>query len=106
MYPWSTLGEFARHCADHGVSLYNGWPLVVAGRMAFDAPRIQENVRTIEEKLVELKIPVLGQASDFQYDRRLFADTGYHLTHEGRALHTSHLLEQLRTKLSVPNLSF
>ena len=54
--------------------------------MAFDAPRIQENVRTIEEKLVELKIPVLGPAGDFQYDRRFFADTGYHLTHEGRAL--------------------
>lgn len=105
VYPWNTLGEFARYCADHGVLLYIGWPPVVKGSMAFDSPRIQEKVRTIEEKLAEFKIPVLGQAGDFQYDRRLFADTGYHLTHEGRALHTKHLLERLRAKMPVPNLS-
>lgn len=103
-YPWNTLGEFARYCAAHGVSLYIGWPPVVKGNMPFDAPRIQEKMRIIEENLAELKIPVLGHASDFQYDRRLFADTPYHLTHEGRARHTKHLLEQLRTKMSVPNL--
>lgn len=99
-YPWRTLAEFARYCADRGVLLYIGWPPVVAGEVTFDSPFVRDNVQTILRRLTELGIPVLGVPTDFQYDRQFFADSGYHLNHEGRALHTEHTLRALNQKIS------
>lgn len=94
-YPWRTLAEFARYCADRGVLLYIGWPPVVAGEVAFDSPFVRDNVQTILRRLTELGIPVLGLPTDFQYDRQFFADSGYHLNHSGRVRHTMRLLQAL-----------
>jgi hypothetical protein len=49
--------------------------------------------------VAEAGIPVLGHPADFQYDRRLFADSGYHLTPEGRRLHTQRVERLLRANI-------
>ncbi len=99
-YPWRILAEFAEYCTNRGVLLYIGWPPVVAGEVAFDSPFVRDNVQIILSRLTELGIPVLGVPTDFQYDRQFFADSGYHLNHEGRALHTERTLRVLNQKIA------
>jgi hypothetical protein len=98
-YPWKTLADFARYCADRRVALYLGWPPVVKGSLNFDSRIARRNMHTIMQRLAEAGIAVLGRPVDFAYERRLFADTGYHLTQEGRTLHTQKVLRLLREKI-------
>ena len=98
-YPWETLADFARYCADRHVTLYLGWPPVVKGSLTFDSRIARRNMHTIMRRLAEAGIPVLGHPADFAYEHRLFADSGYHLTHEGRALQTQNVLRLLREKI-------
>jgi hypothetical protein len=98
-YPWKTLADFARYCADRRVTLYLGWPPVVKGALKFDSRIARRNMHIILQRLAEAGIPVLGHPADFAYERRLFADSGYHLTQEGRALHTQKVLLLLREKI-------
>ena len=98
-YPWETLRDFARHCADRHVHLYLMWPPVVKGMVDFESRLTRRNIQTILRHVAEAGIPVLGRPADFQYDRRLFADSGYHLTHEGRRLHTNRVERLLRENI-------
>jgi len=91
-YPWNTLHAFAGYCVDRQVHLMIGWPPMVKGMVDFDSRRVKQNVQVIRQNLSQLGIPILGLPSEFQYDRRLFSDSAYHLTHEGRTLHTQHML--------------
>jgi hypothetical protein len=105
-YPWKTLDSFAKYCAAHRVGLYIVWPPVVKNMVRFDSRLARRNIQAIMQELAEIGIPVLGHPADFQYDRRLFADSGYHLTHEGRTLHTQHVLRLLRQKMGDNHPSF
>lgn len=98
-YPWETLQAFARYCAGRGADLYLVWPPVVKGLIDFESRLTRRNIHTITRHLAEAGIPVLGRPADFQYDRRLFADSGYHLIHEGRELHTQKIVGLLREKI-------
>jgi hypothetical protein len=98
-YPWETLHDFARDCADRHVNVYLMWPPVVKGLVDFESRLTRRNIQTILRHVAEAGIPVLGRPADFQYDRRLFADSGYHLTHEGRRLHTQRVERLLRENI-------
>ena len=95
-YPWKTLDAFAKTCAARHVRVYVGWPPVVKGLINFESRTARRNTQVIMQRLAEMGIPVLGHPADFAYDRSLFADSGYHLIHEGRALHTGHMLRLLQ----------
>lgn len=95
-YPWKTLDAFAKTCAARHVRLYIGWPPVVKGLINFESRTARRNIQFIRQRLTEIGVPVLGHPADFAYDRSLFADSGYHLIHEGRALHTHHMLRLLQ----------
>jgi signal peptidase I len=99
-YPWKTLDAFAKTCAARHVRLYVGWPPVVKGLLKFESRTARRNIQVIMQRLAEIGIPVLGHPSDFAYNRSLFADSGYHLIHEGRALYTDHMLRLLREALN------
>ena len=101
-YPWETLGAFARYCAERHADLYLVWPPVVKGLINFKSRVTRRNIETIMRHLNEAGIPVLGHPADFQYDRRLFADSGYHLVPEGRELHTEKVVHLVREKTDRP----
>jgi hypothetical protein len=94
-YPWDTLRAFLRDCAARSVTVYLTWPPIVRGVIDFRAPLVDANVRSIMQHIHDLPVTVLGQPMEFQYDRTLFTDSGYHLSHEGRAQHTASLLRRL-----------
>jgi hypothetical protein len=101
-YPWDTLRAFARYSADRHANPYLVWPPVVKGSIDFESCLTRRNIQTIMRRLDEAGIPVLGHPEDSQYDRRLFADTGYHLIPEGRELHTQKVVHLVREKIDRP----
>lgn len=98
-YFWGNLRDFVLSCHARDIAVYIAWPPVVKNELDFTSPRVSNSIRQITGRLHDMRIPILGHPSDFQYDARWFTDHIYHLTPEGRAEHTTRLLSYLMAEL-------
>jgi len=102
-YFWNTLQDFFTNARARGVQVYIAWPPTMKTKLDLSSPRLHKTVQAITNKVQELGIPILGTPSDFQYNADLFTGNIYHLTSQGKAEHTSRLLDRL-TKEAIPFL--
>lgn len=92
---WHELQGFADKLAARGACL-----ILLPSPLAFEPVyRTDAQERAFYRDLPAVArsygLTYLGQPADFMYDKSLFFDTEYHLSAEGRALHTSRLLALL-----------
>ena len=101
---WQELRSFSEFCQDRGITIYIAWPPTMKNdKLNFDSPVTQQHLRKLETQWSLLQIPQLGRPQEYSYDRVLFGDTVYHLTHAGRSLHTEAILRYLRPLFSSPS---
>lgn len=95
-----SLGSFARYCHKNKIKVFFTWACTLKSRrFNLENPVIQENLAKIKGYLASIDILVLGEASDFHFERKYFFDTNYHLNDEGRTIRTKRIIGFLKPYL-------
>ena len=89
-----TIEKFVAWCNAHNVDVLATWPNTIW----FDEyaqPDNQALFKDIESLYSRLEVPMLGEFSDFMFERSMFYDTGYHLHDRGVEVRTQLLAQHL-----------
>ncbi len=87
------LNEIADEAALQRAHSYFLFPSYHDGAYAINAEAIDELTRRLS---TGMRIPILGNASDFAYPKNYFFDTRFHLNEEGRRVRTIDTIRMLR----------
>lgn len=92
------LNDFQKFASSKGITvLFTYSPYA---RSEFDANK-KELSKLHGKFKKQMKIKMLSELEEFTYDEEFFFDNVYHLTKEGRAIHTGRLLNKLSKELNV-----
>ncbi len=98
------LSAFIGHCQKHGILVMVTWPCSIKdGDFDLNQPIPQKNEATVVRFYEERGVPVLGAPLDFNFERKYFLDTPYHLNEKGRKIRTSRLAQLLQENAVFKN---
>ena len=86
------LNQFCEECRSRGVRVYYSHPPVERSHFDKNQDVIQQMAARLRERLA---FPILNEPEDLALNERMFFDSIYHLTAEGAALRTTHLIADL-----------
>jgi hypothetical protein len=91
------LGIFIDYCQRQGILVLATWPCSIKDDdFDFSNPIIQENETKVIRFYEERGVPVLGVPLDFNFERKYFRGTAYHLNEKGKKIRTSRLVQLLQ----------
>lgn len=85
-----------------GIEVMFTWPVVAGDGCLTSSPYIYAFQSSVEAAVKDAGFAFLGTSSNSQYPAPMRDDTPYHLITEGRALHTSRIIDYLQTSATLP----
>jgi len=96
-YTEKWLSAFIDHCQKHGILVMATWPCSIKDEnFDFNSPIIQKNEAKVVRFYEERGVPILGAPLDFNFERKYFLDTAYHMNEKGKKIRTSRLAQLLQ----------
>ena len=94
-----SIKEFADWCYNNKIKLIATWPSTIWFD-SYKQPNYQDFFQNIKDFYNSIDVPVVGNYSEFMYDKSMFFDTVYHLNDRGRRYRTRQLIKLLQPYLS------
>jgi hypothetical protein len=99
-YSKKGLSSFVKYCRKNGIRVFFTWPCTLKSeRFDLNNRVIRDNLAKIKGFLKKLAVPVLGEPEDFNFERKYFFDTHYHLNWAGREIRTRRLTGYLQKQI-------
>jgi hypothetical protein len=95
-YSKKAISSFVNYCRENDIRVFFTWPSTLKSqRFNLNNKIIQDNLTKIKDFFNQLAVPVLGEPGDFNFERKYFFDTHYHLNQVGRDIRTRRLMNHL-----------